>query len=279
LRRIVHISDLHFGRIAPGVLPALAAAIGQPDLLVVSGDLTQRAKDREFAQAEQFLRRLSCPQIVVPGNHDVPFYNVVARWLTPLRNFRRHFGDDLQPSYTDSEIAVVGINTARAATFKNGRINKVQVAGACSRFASLAPTVLRIVATHHPFAAATGDRLGRAAMAMEGFAQCGVDVVLSGHTHSSDVLSSAGHYPALSRHCLFVQAGTATSTRGRGEANAFNTLTVEDTRLTVARMTWSEASQAFEHSAERAFERTPGGWRDTPVSPGSAISQTAASGS
>jgi 3',5'-cyclic AMP phosphodiesterase CpdA len=265
LRRIVHISDLHFGRIAPEILPALASAIAasRPDLLVVSGDLTQRAREREFAQARQFLDALPGPRVVVPGNHDVPFYDVISRWLAPLRNYRRHFGGDLQPFFADAEIAAIGINTTRAATFKNGRINEAQVAGACGRFAPLAPGVLRIVVTHHPFAVnqAGGDeRLGRAAMAMERFAECGVDVVLSGHTHTSDVLSSTGHYPALSRHCLFIHAGTAASTRGRGEANAFNTLLVNGPRLTVTRQTWSETARTFEPSAERVFERAIDGW-------------------
>ena len=153
MRTIAHISDLHFGRVDCATLPALTAAItkAKPDVVAVSGDLTQRARSREFAAARRFLDTLPTPQIIVPGNHDIPLYNVFKRWLSPLRNYRRYISDDLAPFYADEEIAILGINTARSLTFKNGRINADQVASSCKRLAQLRDGGVRIAGQPSPF--------------------------------------------------------------------------------------------------------------------------------
>src|ERR1039457_1070109 len=124
MRTNAHLSDPHFGRIERATVQDLIASVteAKPDIVVVSGDLTQRAKEREFQEARQFLQALPSPQIVVPGNHDVPLYNVLARALKPFRNYQRYISEDLEPFYSDDEIAIAGINTARSLTFKNGRI-------------------------------------------------------------------------------------------------------------------------------------------------------------
>ena len=139
MRTIVHLSDLHFGRIDPALPPALlrAAVEAAPDLVVVSGDLTQRARVAEFKAAARFLETLPAPQLTVPGNHDVPLYNVLQRWLTPLDRYRRYITRDLAPFYQDAEIAVLGVNTARALTFKDGRINRLQIEAGMQRLAQL----------------------------------------------------------------------------------------------------------------------------------------------
>src|SRR5690348_12907573 len=154
MRTIAHISDLHFGRTDPEVLAGLQHALhaAKPDLVVVSGDLTQRARSQQFEAAARFLKSLPQPQVVVPGNHDVPLYNVAARWLWPLANYRRHIGEIAQARYSDDEIVVLGLNTARSLTFKNGRVNRQQVAAACAWFAEAAASAIRIAVTHHPFA-------------------------------------------------------------------------------------------------------------------------------
>src|SRR5471030_3362505 len=129
MRTLVHLSDLHFGRVDPALLePLRRRVLGlAPDVVVVSGDLTQRAKTEEFKAARAFLDTLPGPQIVVPGNHDIPLYNVASRFLTPLRKYTRYVTLDLTPEYVDEEIAVLGINTARSLTFKDGRINREQI--------------------------------------------------------------------------------------------------------------------------------------------------------
>src|ERR1700704_500594 len=129
MRTIVHLSDLHFGRTDDALLTPLASVIAKlaPDLIAVSGDLTQRARTAEFQAARAFLDRLPKPQIIVPGNHDVPLHNVFRRFIGPLAKYRRLITDDLAPFYADDEIAVLGINTARSLTFKRGRVNSKQI--------------------------------------------------------------------------------------------------------------------------------------------------------
>src|SRR5687767_83793 len=125
---IAHLSDLHFGRHDPVLADVLVTQLGKtrPDLIVISGDLTQRARRSQFAAARDFLRRLPGPVLIVPGNHDVPLYDVMRRFLQPLGRYRRYICADLEPFFCDSQIAVLGINTARSATFSNGRISYEQ---------------------------------------------------------------------------------------------------------------------------------------------------------
>jgi 3',5'-cyclic AMP phosphodiesterase CpdA len=271
LRTIAHISDLHFGRVDHAILPALAKAVtaANPDVVVVSGDLTQRARPREFAEARGFLNTLPSPQIIVPGNHDVPLYDVVSRWLTPLANYRRFIGDNLEPFYADDEIAVQGINTARSLTFKGGRINSAQVAGSCARMAARPADTTRIVVTHHPFDLADTEQrsglVGRADMAMAAFARCGIDIILTGHLHVSRTGSSAVRYRIAGYSALMIQAGTATSSRRRGERNAWNIIRIERPQVVVECRTWDEARASFALSRTDRFQLSADGWRPLPT--------------
>ena len=129
MRTLVHLSDLHFGRVDASLIGPLTSHIAQlaPDVLVVSGDLTQRARSKEFVAARAFLDTLPSPQIIVPGNHDIPLHNLFDRFLRPLAKYARYIADDLEPMYVDDMVAVVGINTARSLTVKDGRINQAQM--------------------------------------------------------------------------------------------------------------------------------------------------------
>src|SRR5216684_6174549 len=153
MRSIVHLSDIHFGRVDPLVINPLIEAVNglNPDLVAVSGDLTQRARSHQFKQARAFLDRLPKPQIVVPGNHDVPLHNVFARFLQPLRKYRRYITDDLQPFFADQEIAFIGVNTARSLTVKGGRVNPEQMARMREKLCSISDDAVKIVVNHHPF--------------------------------------------------------------------------------------------------------------------------------
>src|SRR3989440_8090724 len=130
MRKIVHLSDLHFGRVDESLVGPLVSAVNEagPSLVVVSGDVTQRARAAQFREARAFLDRLPRPQVVVPGNHDVPLWDVLARFRSPLEKFRRHVSDDPGPFYEDDEVAGAGVNTARSWTLKYGRINERQAA-------------------------------------------------------------------------------------------------------------------------------------------------------
>lgn len=270
MRIIAHLSDLHFGRVDRAILPALIATViaAKPHLVVVSGDLTQRARDCEFQEARQFLAALPNPQLAVPGNHDVPLYNVVARWLRPLTRFRRYISNDLEPYYADSEIAVLGINTARSNTFKNGRINRRQIERSRERLESCGRDVTRIVVTHHPFDLPEftegASLVGRASMAMAGFAHSQVDLVLSGHLHRSAAGDSVARYATSGRSVLLVQAGTATSTRRREELNSFNLIHIERSRASIDCMAWEDERQSFAVSKSHEFRRAGEGWSRIP---------------
>lgn len=270
MRTIVHLSDLHFGRINEAVIAPIVAHVHalSPDLVVVSGDLTQRARAEQFKEARQFLDALPQPQIVVPGNHDVPLFNVVARLFSPLTKYRRYITPHLQPVFVDDQIAVIGINTARSLTIKDGRVNDRQIELARRQMAAVDDHVVKIVVTHHPFDLPPGpqhhDLVGQADPAMRAFAICGADVLLAGHVHASSAVSSAGRYDIPGYSALVVQAGTATSTRGRGEANSFNVLRVETQRIVVERMSWSAEQEVFLQTAAQTFEQRGNEWIQAP---------------
>jgi len=265
MRTILHLSDLHFGRVNPSLIDPLisvARTLG-PDVVAVSGDLTQRARSHQFQQARSFLDALPKPQIVVPGNHDIPLHNVFARFLEPLTKYRRYITEDLQPAYEDGEVMIVGVNTARSLVFKGGRINESQVGRLREKFCALGSGVVKVVVTHHPFDLPEGyderDLVGRARMAMTGLAECGADLFLAGHLH----VSHTGHtkrYNIRGHSALVVQAGTATSTRERGEANSFNVLRLAYPAITVERFTWDSLKGSFAVSTVEQFEHTVEGW-------------------
>jgi 3',5'-cyclic AMP phosphodiesterase CpdA len=266
MRTIVHLSDIHFGRVNHDVVSPLIEAITEikPHLVAVSGDLTQRARSHQFKEARAFLDRLPKPQIVVPGNHDVPLHNVFARFLQPLRKYRRFITNDLWPFYHDEEIAVLGVNTARSLTIKGGRVNEDQVAFMREKFCALDPEVVKIIVTHHPLDLPEGHDerhlVGRARMAMEALASCGADVFLAGHLHISHTTHTAKRYKIKGHSALVVQAGTATSTRGRGEENSFNVVVVDRPHITVERFEWQPKSRKFGLTTTERFRHTPDGW-------------------
>jgi 3',5'-cyclic AMP phosphodiesterase CpdA len=266
MRVIVHLSDLHFGRVDAQLLEPLRDRVEKlaPHLVVVSGDLTQRAKPEQFREAKRFLDTLPKPQVVVPGNHDVPLFNVFQRVFSPLGKYKRIIDANLEPEYIDEEIAVIGINTARSMVWKDGRINEQQIEKVRSRICHLEERVAKIVVTHHPFDVPEkhddGKLVDRAEKAMKVFAQCGADILLSGHLHKSHTTQSAERYKIPGHSALIVQAGTATSTRGRGENNSFNALHITPDDVRVERWQWNSNSRVFELGPVERFLHAPDGW-------------------
>ncbi|MGI8991612.1 MAG: metallophosphoesterase family protein [Bryobacteraceae bacterium] len=267
MRTILHLSDVHFGRVDRTTLRPLVetAARIKPDLVAVSGDLTQRARTSEFLEARSFLRQLPQPQIVIPGNHDIPLHNVYARFVLGLEKFRRYISEDLEPYFVDDEIAVAGVNTARSLTWKGGRINRRQLDRLEKRLCPLDRAIVRIVVTHHPFdlpagVAERGSLVGRSRIAMKSLAGCGADLFLAGHLHVTYSGDTIHRYHAHGHSALIIQAGTATSTRGRGECNSFNSIEIVRDRIDVTRFEWTPGEGRFRPSVPEPFLRTERGW-------------------
>lgn len=271
-KTIAQISDLHFGRIDPPVAEALVGELHElkPTLLVVSGDFTQRARRRQYEQAAAYLGRLPRPQLVVPGNHDVPLYDVFRRVFYPLSRYRHYITRDLRPVFKDESLLVMGMNTARRLVWpgwypstKDGAISEEQLLDIRLHTKELPPHFFRVVVTHHPFIPPPGERLkgmvAGAGRALDEMEQARVDLVLSGHLHmgySGDVRT---HYEAVKRSILAVQAGTATSTRRRGEPNAYNFITIRQNQVDLSVRSWK--GSRFEQSTFERFRRTEGVWQ------------------
>ena len=266
--RLLHLSDLHFGAHDP----ALGAGVEQcaetlkPDLIVVSGDFTQRARTEQFEEACQFLGRLrehGHEVLGVPGNHDVPLYDVLRRFLSPLTRYRRYIDNSLCPFFEMPGVAVLGINTARSLTFKDGRISEEQMQFIRDVFSRTDPDSTRVLVTHHPlFAVPVGEQVeravGRHELALDAIEDAGVDLLLAGHAHHASA-HDASELVTRSGGALVVQAGTATSTRTREQHQSFNTIDIENERLTVTVNAWE--GDSFKAADAQPYKFEAGRWR------------------
>ncbi|NEX19497.1 metallophosphoesterase [Thiorhodococcus mannitoliphagus] len=254
--RIAHISDLHFGAHLPRLADALSEEIlrMQPALVALSGDLTQRARPREFAAAAEFLRRLPEPVLVVPGNHDLPGWHPLRRFLHPWRDWRRHLSSELEPCIAEQDFIAIGVKTARRwglhLDWSRGRINPDQLARIARLASGADPNALRILIAHHPFLLSAAMRrrglVGRANRALSGLRSARIDLILGGHLHQG--------YAGIAGGMVVAQAGTAISSRHKGEPNAFNRIEASPHRIQIDAMHWDGVGFAV---ARRSLFRRP----------------------
>jgi 3',5'-cyclic AMP phosphodiesterase CpdA len=272
MRTLVHLSDLHFGRIDVSLVEPLRRAVidARPDLIVISGDFTQRARRSQFAAARAFVDSMQLRTLVVPGNHDIPLFDFVERFAAPLTRYQRFISAQLEPEYEDDEMIVIGVNTARAWVFPfgEGRINDQQVGRIVQRLAAVTPAKMRVIVTHHPFDLPPGVHerrlLGRSAEAMARLGQANADLFLSGHLHISHVSHTVDRYEAAGHSALIVQAGTV-STRGRGEQPSFNVLRMQRPEIELLRYAWDPAASSFTASPVGRYRHQSSGWCLTPT--------------
>jgi len=224
---LLQLSDSHFGTEQALVVQALAALAQQlqPDLLVLSGDITQRATRSQFAQARTFTDRLAVPLLAIPGNHDIPLFDLGQRLFHPYARYREAFGNELEPSHISRDMLVLCVNTTRWYRHKDGAVSLAQIERVASRLRAAEPSQLRVVVVHQPIAVLRATErhnlLHGHVQAQQSWAAAGCDVVLGGHIHLPYVKALSG----LARPMWAVQAGTCVSSRVRaGAANSVNVL-------------------------------------------------------
>lgn len=254
MTRILHFSDTHFGTERKAVVEAALdlAAAQAPDLVVLSGDITQRARRRQFAAARAFIERLSLPVLAVPGNHDIPLFNVFARVLNPYGNYKRALGAVLEPVFENPGLLAIGVNTTRPRRRKDGEISGAQIARVAQRLRQARPGQLRVVVAHHPVRAKVESDVhnllfGRE-RALAAWTQAGVDLILGGHIHLPYVMPILADRPTAG---WVAQAGTTCSWRVRGKVPNSVNLIVRDevdgvSACHVERWDYSAGTHAFE---------------------------------
>ncbi len=243
---ILHLTDLHFGATDKWIVQALVDHVqhNPPDLVAVSGDLTQGARRTEFRAARGFLDSLGAPWLAVPGNHDITPYRLGERFLFPYQRWRDEIAPDTEPVWRDDNVGVVGLNTARRAGFhpdwSRGRVTRPRLARALDQLGALPPHLTRIVVAHHPLLPPETlpftTVAGGSARALAAFAAQKVALVLAGHLHRSYSRLAAPEPPAP----LILQGASATSTRLRGEPNGFNRIHIAAGEITIEAWTWCD---------------------------------------
>ncbi|MEM7048965.1 MAG: metallophosphoesterase family protein [Acidobacteriota bacterium] len=267
--RLLHISDVHFGpkhlpEVAEGVLRLVAER--RPEAVILSGDLTQRAKEEQFRQARAFVDRLEAPTLVVPGNHDVPLYRrfFTLRMFNPYGPYRSFFADDLEPVMTLPGMTAVGVNTAFGWTTKHGRVTTRQLRRLEERLAAIPQDHLRVVVAHHELIPAPRfgtQRVLRNAWEMADLcSRQRVDLVLSGHLHQA-YLGSTEQYYAFGREPVWiVHSGTTSSSRGRGGERGVQSchwIECEGQAIEVTPLRWQGESGRFEAYGRQRVPRRP----------------------
>jgi 3',5'-cyclic AMP phosphodiesterase CpdA len=229
---LIQISDPHFGTEQPPVVEALVSFVRAqaPDLVVLSGDITQRARKHQFRAARAFIDRLGVPALLaIPGNHDIPLLDAASRIFKPYANFRHAFGHELEPVFESERLLAIALNTTRRYRHANGEVSKAQIERVASRLERATAAQLRLVIVHQPVCVTRPEDevnlLRGHRRAVRRWAAAGADLIMGGHIHLPYVRALHERYDDLARHAWVVQAGTAVSRRVRdGVGNSVNLL-------------------------------------------------------
>lgn len=269
MRQILHISDVHFG---PFFVPRAAAAVRalvaerQPQLVILSGDLTQRAKTQQFLDARAFVDAIPVPTLCVPGNHDVPMYRVWERVFAPYGAYRRYFAAEMEPVFEDDELLVVGVNTAFNWTVKDGRFTRAALKRLADLFEKAPAEKTRLVVAHHhlvpPPRFATQRVSSGALEALRLFAHYRVELVFSGHLHQTWIGNSEEYYPGGGAPVRLLHSGTTCSSRGRGcerRRQTCNYVTLSPQQLQIDHLRFEEEPGRFLTVSRHLFPRLSAG--------------------
>lgn len=263
--RLVLLTDLHFGRTRPDLIDPLLDSVTQadPDLVVIAGDFVQRARASQFRDARAFVDRLKHDWIAVPGNHDIPLYNLLARVLAPRAAFRRWITRDTEPLVETPGAVIVGVDTTHRFSHQRGLILPAQIERVGQLITQNAGHRTVVVMAHHPFHHAPEVEkkvMKHAGRALDRWSDCGPHVILSGHLHTWTVepfLTQKNKQMTLQVHC-----GTGLSTRLRGEPNEFAILDLDGATFSACRMVAGPDDGHFGPRSESRYARTPAGWED-----------------
>ncbi|HZV98617.1 MAG TPA: metallophosphoesterase [Methylophilaceae bacterium] len=258
---LIQISDPHFGTEQPQVLEALVRLVHEqkPELAVMSGDITQRALRAEFRAAKHFIERLQVPAtLVIPGNHDIPLFNLADRIFRPYANYQRELGADLEPRFESDSLLVIAVKTTRRYRHADGEVSQPQIDRVAALLQRATDKQLRIVVTHQPVCVTRPEDktnlLHGHEAAIRSWATAGADLILGGHIHLPYVRPLHERYPDLARRVWAVQAGTAVSDRVRYDAGNSVNLIHYDSDATprqcaIERWDYLVRTQGFEPAA------------------------------
>ncbi|MDF1728687.1 MAG: metallophosphoesterase [Sulfitobacter sp.] len=259
MSRLLHLSDLHFGKDREDLLEPLLACVNdlRADLVAISGDFTQRARETQFEAARRFISRIEAPVLAVPGNHDIPIHRPFTRFFFPLRRYRKFINNEVEPTFVADDMTVVGINTVNRFAWQSGRMGTSSLARACRELGSAGDRRLRVIVAHHPLEQ-PGDSdkkmIPRAREALTQLLDCGADLILSGHLHVWHAGAFA-HRTETGNIGFQLHAGTSLSSRVRGEANNFNCIEVAPGGATIARYGFDEELGTFVPQEEIHFDK------------------------
>lgn len=270
MKTIIHLSDLHFGNADKKRIPGLLRKISaiSPDLVIISGDLTERGTEKQYKEAREFISSIKRPLFIIPGNHDIPLYNLYKRLTAPFAKYHQFISSDTSPSYRDADLCIVGINSVRRYSIASGGIAKKQVEEAEALLRSASAESVKIVVSHHPFDMPpiegyrkyTHRLMKRAGSALERLSRSGADLFLSGHLHIPFTGDSTTRHKIKGWSGILVHAGTATSVRTRGVSVSFNVLRIASPSLVVEHYHGNGNDADYALSETYRFKKNGSGW-------------------